>query len=348
MAFVRPTLPDLVSRIQLDFISRLSLVGAVLRRSFVYVLVRVLAGAAHMMHGHLEFLGKQLFPDQAEAEFLERHASVFGVVRNPSSYAGGSITFTGTDGTVIPQGTVLVSSAGSEYEVDEEVVIGPSGSVLGTFTARMPGAAMNVPAGVVLSLASPISGADSNGSVSDPLDGDNEETIESLRARLLARLADPPHGGTVADYVAWAKEVPGVTRVWVEPFGLGPGTVVVRFVRDNDTSPIPDGAEVALVQAKLDAEAPAHAQPTAVAPVAAPILFNIHIVPDNTTVRNAVAASLRDFFLRREPGETVLISAVRTAIGATAGLSDYSLVTPAANVTHTTNQLPTLGTITGS
>ena len=54
MSFERPTLPDLVSRIQTDFVSRLALTGAVLRRSVVTVLARVLAGAAHMLHGHLE------------------------------------------------------------------------------------------------------------------------------------------------------------------------------------------------------------------------------------------------------------------------------------------------------
>lgn len=346
MAFARPTLPDLVARIQLDFVSRLSLVGAVLRRSLVYVLARVLAGAAHMMHGHIEFLGRQLFPDQAEAEFLVRHASIFGVVRNPPSYAAADVTFTGDEGEAVPAGTVLVSAAGNEYTTDADATIGVGGSVVGSVTASAPGAASSLQTGVVLSLASPITGVDASGVVSSPSDGDDEESIESLRARLLERLSDPPHGGTVADYVAWAKEVPGVTRVWVTPFELGPGTVVVRFARDNDGSPIPDVGEVAAVQAKLDAEAPAHAQPTAAAPVAAPVAFTLAIVPDNTAMRNAVAASLSDFFLRREPGETVLLSGVRTAIGATAGLSDYTLTTPNTNVTHTANQLPTLGTIT--
>ena len=45
------------------------------------------------------------------------------------------------------------------------------------------------------------------------------------------------------DYVAWATEVPGVTRAWCSPNGMGAGTVVVRFVRDDDDDPIPDSGE---------------------------------------------------------------------------------------------------------
>ena len=57
--------------------------------------------------------------------------------------------------------------------------------------------------------------------------------------------ADPPVApwGDNDDYVAWATEVPGVTRAWCSPNGMGAGTVVVRFVRDDDDDPIPDSGE---------------------------------------------------------------------------------------------------------
>jgi uncharacterized phage protein gp47/JayE len=114
MAFVRPTLTELVDRIQQDFVSRLSLVGAVLRRSIVYVLARVLAGAAHMMHGHIEFISKQMFPDVSEDEYLVRQAATYGLAKTPATYATATVTFTGTNGTVLPTGTVLVRPDGAE------------------------------------------------------------------------------------------------------------------------------------------------------------------------------------------------------------------------------------------
>jgi len=349
MSFTRPTITELVTRVQADFVSRLNLVGAVLRRSMIYVLSRVIAGVAHMLHGHLEYLGRQLFPDQSDEANLVRQASLYGITKTPAGFATGTADITGTNGTVVPAGTILVNSAGDEYETDADVTIA---SGIGTLalTSLLAGADYTLVAAQVLSFQSPIAGVDSTATVdASTVDGVDEETTEALRVRVLERLAAPAHGGTAADYVAWAKEVAGVTRVWVEEQGLGPGTVVVRFVRDGDVSPIPSGGEVTAVQTYLDTKRPAHATVTAHAPTDAPIAFTIAVVPDTVAVKAAVEAELNDLFLRlAEPGRTMLISEFRTAIGTAPGLTDYTLTTPAANVTHTTNQLPSKGTVTWS
>ncbi len=347
MAFERPTLAELVDRIEADFISRLSLTGAVLRRAVVYVLARVIAGAAHMLHGHLEFLGRQLFPDLSEDTYLVRQAALFGIAKTSPGFAQAEITITGTDATVIPIGTVLLRSDGAEYTTDAQVTI-TSGTATADVTSSLAGADYTLEAGAFLSFESPIAGADSTAEVdSSTVDGTDEETTEALRVRLLARLANPAHGGNEADLIAFAKSVAGVTRAWVYPEELGAGTVVVRIVRDDDASLIPSGGEVAEVQAVMDEEAPVHMTVTVVAPVAAPTAFTLHIVPDTADTQAAVEAELADLLLREgEPGGPILLSAIRTAIGTAAGITDYTLAVPAANVTHTTNQIPTLGTVT--
>lgn len=349
MAFFRPTLSDLVASTQANFISRLDLAGAVLRRSMVNVLSRVVAGATHMLHGHLEYLSRQLFPDQSDDAYLVRQASIFGLAKTPAEYATAEVDLTGTDGTVIPEGTVLIRNDGAEYTVDADATIASEVATV-SVTASVAGATGTLTEATELSFQSPISGVDSTATVSESTqDGTDEETTEALRTRLLEHLAEPAHGGNEADYIAWAKEVSGVTRVWVTPLGLGPGTVVVRFARDNDVDPIPDSGEVAEVQAKLDEEAPVHAVVTAVAPTDAPINFTIAVEPNTVAVKSAVEAELADLILRvAEPGGTVLLSAIRTAIGTAAGLTDYTLTVPAADVTHTANQLPSLGAITWS
>lgn len=347
MAFTRPTLAEILSRVQTDFISRLELTGAILRRSMVYVLSRVIAGAAHMLHGHLDFLGRQLFPDQSDDAYLVRQAAVFGIAKTAPSFATATCEITGVDTTAIPAGTILVRSDGVTYTTDSIGTIA-SGVVATNITADVAGADGSLTVGVVLAFESPISGADATTAVTVVLtDGTDQETTEALRVRLLEHLAEPAHGGTEADYIAWAKEVAGVTRVWVSPLELGPGTVVVRFARDNDAGPIPDAGEVAAVQAKLDTEAPVHATVTAHAPADAPVAFTITIVPDTSENRAAVSAELSDLIIREgAPGTTILLSAIRTAIGNTSGLTDYTMTVPVADVTFTTNQLPSLGTIT--
>lgn len=346
MSFERPTLTQLVDRVQSDFLSRLDLSSPVLRRSVVFVLSRVVAGAAHMLHGHLDFLARQLFPDQSEDEFLERQAGVYGLSRNPADFAKVELEATGVDASIIPAGALYRSAAGLEYSVDEDATIA-SGTATVSITAVLAGADSSLTDGVELSLESPISGVDTAATVDAVTqDGVDQETIESLRTRLKEHLAEPAHGGTIADYIAWAKEVPGVTRVWVSPLELGPGTVVVRFVRDDDPDPIPDAGEVTAVQTKLDTEAPAHATVTAFAPTDSPVNITLHVEPNTAAVRDAVRAELEDLFVRvPEPGGTTLLSSIQTAVGSSPGVVDYAIALPAADVTHTTNQLPSLGTV---
>lgn len=348
MAFNRPTLSELVDRIQTDFVSRLELIGALLRKAVVYVMARVMAGASHMMHGHLEFLGLQLFPDKSEAEFLLRQASLFGISQNAPTFAKCTASVTGTNGTPITHGALLVSSGGFEYSVDADVTI--SGGV-GTIavTAVEAGSESTVSPGVVLDFESPIGGVSATATVvTSTADGADQEAIDGTRSRLLDRMGDPPMGGNDTDYKEWAESVTGVTRVWVVPRGLGPGTVLVYFARDLDPSPIPDFGEVAAVQAVFDADAPSHATAVAAAPTLNPIAMTLSIVPDNANTRAAIAASLDDLYFRvGDPrSTTVLISAIRTAIGEAEGVTDYTLTVPAGNITQTVGQLPSRGTIT--
>ncbi len=347
MAFERPALSDIITRVKADFVSRLELEGAVLRRSAVAVLARVVAGAAHMLHGHLDYVSRQIFPDLSDDANLVRQAALYGITKTAPTYATATVEFTGDDGEIIPAGSLLVRSDGAEYETDADGTIA-AGVVEIEVTALVAGADGTLDVGTSLSLESPISGVTSTAEViASTSDGTDQETTGALRVRLLARLADPVHGGTEADYVAWAKEVSGVTRVWVTPFELGPGTVVVRFARDNDASPIPDAGEVTVVQTAIDLVKPAHASVTVHAPTDAPVDFEISVTPDTVAVRSAVEAELEDLLLREaEPGGTVLLSTIRTAIGTATGVTDYSLTDPVADLTFTTNQLPSLGTIT--
>lgn len=344
MSFTRPTLVQLVDRIQADFVSRLDLAGAVLRRAMVYVISRVIAGAAHMLHGHLEFLGRQIFPDLSEEEFLLRHAALYGITRTEPTVSRANITFSGTNGTLVPTGTLLTNSAGVEYALDSGVTIS-GGTATGAVTSTMMGAATRLVVGALLTLQSPVAGVNATAPVATILqDGDDTERLEALRIRLLEYLAEPAHGGTVADYIAWAKEIAGVTRVWVEPMGLGPGTVLVYFARDNDTGgaapAIPDAGEIAAVQAKLDAEAPAHATVTVGTLVDRPVTIDVHLTPFTPEVSSAAEAQINDYLGTVAPGSTILISALRTAIGNTPGLTDYTLDIPSANITLAANELP--------
>ena len=349
MAFKRPTLQTLISRNQADIEASLPGTDARLRRSNLNVIAKLISACTHGLYGYIDYMVNQILPDTSEATFLDRHASLWlSVPRKAASFAVGAVIFTGSNGTVIPLGTVLTRSDGVEFDTDAEVII-IAGTATANITALIAGQSGNSSAGAVFNLASPIAGILATASVGllAISGGADMESDYALRARVLARIQQPPHGGANFDYVSWALEVPGVTRAWVYPQELGLGKVTIRFVRDDDVNLIPDAGEVATVLAYIEARRPVTAQLTVVAPIAVALNFTIDLTPDTAAVRAAVEAELKDLIQREAiPGGTILLSHIREAISIAAGEQNYLMTTPVADVTNTTGLITTLGLIT--
>jgi uncharacterized phage protein gp47/JayE len=345
--FNRPALSDIVARTRGDLLTRLSQ-DELLRRSDAEVLARVLAGASHEIHGYLDWIARQVIYDTADDEILIRWASIWGVAQKAAAAASGNVLVTGTVGKLIPVDTLMKRADGVEFMVTADTTLGASATAV-PVEAVEAAAAGNTVAGIDLTLLNPIAGVQSVVTVDSAAltNGSDIESVTSLRSRFLARIQQPPAGGSQSDYVNWALEVPGVTRAWVYPMEMGAGTVTVRFVRDNDASIIPDAAEVQAVKDYIDARRPVTADLYVVAPVAVPLNLTIQITPATATVKAAVEAELRDLLLREAaPGVTLLISHIREAISTAAGETDNVLVSPTTNQVYTTGQMPVFGSIT--
>lgn len=349
--YSRPALADIVQRVRTDVLSRLS-ADDLLRRADAEVYARVLGGVAHGLYGFIDWLSNQVIYDTAEVEFLERWCSIWGISRKPASAATGSVTFAVQAGAFIPASTLLQALDGVQYQTTADATVSGA-SATAPVSAVVAAAAGNRAAGQSLTMVSPIVGVQSTATAGLLSGGADVETDAALRARLLVRIQNPPQGGAAADYVVWALAVAGVTRAWAYPQELGAGTVTVRFVRDNDgtgAAIIPDSTEVAAVQAYIDSLRPVTASVTVVAPTSVPLNFNISgLTPNTAAVQAAVQTELQDLLLREAtPGGTILLSHIRAAISAATGETDFTLVSPSANVTNTTGNISTMGTITWS
>jgi uncharacterized phage protein gp47/JayE len=291
-------------------------------------------------------------PDTAEVEFMTRWADIYGLTRKAAVQATGDIEISGVATTAVPLGTVWQRADGVQYTQDAGAVIGGGGTVVTAVTAVVGALEGNADSGTTVSLVTPIAGVDSDATVeADGLSGGTDtETDAELLVRLLARLRTPPKGGGPGDYVNWALEVSGVTRAWEIAEWLGPGTVGVTFVRDNDgagAAIIPSAGEVTTVQTYIDTVRPITAAVTVFAPT--PVAFNrtMSVTPDTTAVRTAVDTELEDYLLRvAEPGVTLLLSQINEAISLAEGETDHVLTVPAANVTHAAYEIPIDGTTT--
>jgi uncharacterized phage protein gp47/JayE len=174
------------------------------------------------------------------------------------------------------------------------------------------------------------------------------ESDDELRARLFQRLQNPPAGGADHDYERWALEVAGVTRAWVEPLWLGGGTVGVFIAADNAPGgPIPDQALVDAVQAYIDERAPVTATVYALAPVAVALDLTLEIAPDTAELRAAIETEIEDMLQDEAvPGATLYLAQIHRAIAAAEGWTNYTLVSPVADVVHSANELAVPGVIT--
>jgi len=124
MPWNRPTLQELNERTSRDFSGRLLDGAKPLDRSVIAVLSKVWAGSAHEMHGFLAWVFKQVFADTAEVVYLERWAAVWNLFRKPAAPAAGEIVFSGTDGAIIPAGTLVQNqSTQVRYVVQFDCII---------------------------------------------------------------------------------------------------------------------------------------------------------------------------------------------------------------------------------
>lgn len=347
--FARPTLADLIDRAANDIETRLPGADARLRRSNLNVLARVHSGGVHGLYGRLDFLARQLIIDSADVEFLDRWSAIWGVPRKAAAQAKGNVTFTGTNGTNIAAGTQVLRADGAAFTTDALAIIA-AGTITTAVTAAVAGAAGNTDVNTQLTLSAPLLGVNGIATVAAGglSQGTETESDDSLRARLLARIQQPPQGGAKTDYVLWALQVAGVTRAWCYPQELGVGAVTLRFVRDDDVgSIIPDAGEVAAVQAYIDALRPVTANLTVVAPIADALAFTFSMLDPNTqAVKDAITAELKDLLRRdAQPGGTILLSHVREAVSIAAGENNYTMTAPAADVVSATGHMSTLGLI---
>jgi uncharacterized phage protein gp47/JayE len=346
MAFNRPTLQELIERIDQDLLSRLPQAQASLGTRLTESLATSQAGAVNGLYGYLQWLERQLFPETCDDDVLHLHSA--GVPRREAAKATGTVEFTGDDGASIPTGTLLQKDE-QEYETTESATIS-GGTATASVEATEPGADGNQDAGTELEFVSPISGVDGTAVVgTDGLAGGVDlEAYDAWRDRILLRRARIPRGGAAGDWEGWALEVSGVTRAWEDPLGMGPGSVVIRIVADDsDSGPTPSQQLIDTTQAHINEKKNVQAKAYVDAPDTTTFAPEMSVTPDTADVRANVEASLQDFLEREaKPGGTLLISHIRAAIILASGVEDYTLQSPTSDVSYSTGVLPIWGGVT--
>ena len=339
MSFERPTLAEIIRRVQADAESRLG--KKVMRWSLASVMTRVISGVSHGLHGYIAFVLRQCFTSTAEGNYLERRASEYGIYRLQASKAVGTVTFTGTG--VVPAGTQLQNERGAVYVTTDESQDGAA-----PLEAADAGASGNSEAGMQLTLVSPVVGVMSSAVAGELTGGADAEGDESLRERLLARQKNPPKAGTKEDYVAWARQVPGVTRAWCYPQELGMGHVTVRFMTDGMTSNgIPNETMIRRVKDEIEANMPVTAMLHVVAPIPKPLNLTLDILPETEAIKAKIESAIESVVLAEAaPGGSILLTSLDRAISGVGEVTSYRIQSPTDDVAASVGEIYVPGKIT--
>jgi len=351
MPYNVPTLRQIIASGELDLESSL---GTVLPKFGIEQALNIAVSAGiRDAYDHQTWIVRQIIPTtESDDQTIVELAQFEGVIRKQATYAVGPATLTGN--VPAPVGTVLQHKDGRQYAVTSSASPS-SGTVAVQVQATAVGAAGNLSPGEVLTLVTPVPGLQSSGASGDISGGADIEPIAELLERLLFRKRNPPMGGAVADYVAWMREVPGVTRAWAYDVWQGGGTVGIGWVFDDRIDILPTPTDtLAMMEYLFRHPDPATGvlvgRPGGIEPIPTGLdlkTTNLSIIPipDSADIRAAIERNLNGYERTLQPGETLLLSKVRTAIGSASGVKNYTLDL-SADVPAAVDELNMIGTVT--
>lgn len=182
------------------------------------------------------------FPAFAWGEYLDEHGESIGLSRKAASKATGTVTFTGTDTTLVATGTEVAVTATGDDEDAVTFVTTTDGTISGgsvdiPVEAVDAGSAGNVLASTINILISPNSGVASVSNAAALSGGTDVEVDEDYRERILLELGAAQGAGTISDYERWSLAYEGIGRVTVVPLWDGAGTVRVVVI-DAEQNPV--------------------------------------------------------------------------------------------------------------
>ena len=157
--------------------------------------------------------------------------------------------------------------------------------------------------------------------------------------------------------MTWATEVAGVESAFVFPGWMGPGTVGLTFLTENQGIPTqPKLDEV--YDYILDDRKNVTAELYVFAPQVLTVDITIRVRPNTAEIRSAAEAELADLFFREsKPAGSYLnskelntgriaLSKISEAISTVPGVADHVVITPTTNIQPTNGAIAKLGTVT--
>jgi len=220
---------------------------------------------------------------------LEQRCEESGVIKKNGTKSTGQATFSGTETTPIPIGTVIQTTGGLQYITTTAGVI-TNGTATVNIEAMEISSIYNVPSDIIVQIPTSISGITGVSNSIVTSGGTDIETDSSLLNRYLVQVQSPATSGNSAHYKQWALSVDGIGEAIVFPLWDGPGTVKVTAV-DSNTQPLSNDLLTALTT-YIESVRPIGATITYESAIALPIDISVNVTRDTAYTQADIIAAL--------------------------------------------------------
>lgn len=287
---------------------------------------------------------KLAFPPYSSGELLRVHAASNNLSIKEATFAKGTITVTGTAGTLIPLGAVFsTESTATTESIDfatlAEAIIPESGTVDIPIQCTEAGTGGNVAVGTIIlkssDLPSAITGVTNTAVTAG---GTDEESEEALRERIsdVEQTKGLSHVGNVADYKRWAESVDGVGEALIVPASDDSGTVTIIL---TDANGDPASAELCeavynyimgVEENQSDRQVNVNASLVVKAPEGVTISISASIYTDGSVslsdIKSSFLGNVNAYLLSASEKGTVRYSEICKLLLNTSGIYDYENV----------------------
>lgn len=313
--------------------------------------VRFYAVAAQIysLYVQAEWTRRQCFPQTAQGEDLDKHASLRGITRRKAAQAEGTVRFyvdeAREEDTVVEAGTVCMTAGGVRFTTDRDVLI-PAGELWcdAPVTAVEPGVSGNVGQGTIVYMALPPMGIAACANPEALSNGQDAESDEELRKRVLDTYQRLANGANNAFYQQTALSFDGVAAVAVIPRSRGVGTVdVVPSAQGG----VPDQTLLDALQDHFDHVREIACDVKVLPPTVETVDLSVKLwAREGQTfqeVSKAVRTRLEGWFNGQRLGQPLPRAQLISLIYGVDGVANCQLVKPVADLPLGSTVLPVLG-----
>lgn len=329
------TLAELVQYVDKAFASKFYSGASVVRKGSLKIIASVVGGALYMLMLLAKRIWKNRFVSTCGPEALDGFGVEYGIPHKAPLHAMGMVKVTlkiGYSTVTIPAETYFVDPVTNrEYKTVSSTTVNSTNSSCKVISVGV-GAEYNAesstdlkfrdstPEGVeeivyVVSSAGLIRGY----AVDVVIDGETQqwgETVEEYRARILERIQNPAHGGSVSDYKQWATRFDYVTNAYVKAGDPKANTVCVAVADYNNSTMKLESSQLTEVSnyIKDDVRRPITADVKVFNVTPVEVSFVASVVPYNAEVVESVKNSLYRICKNIGPGESKTVEEIKAYI----------------------------------